>query len=233
MKFRSLIVIILIFPLAVHAAKKSGDCWELLITTPHTKAATQEFIRMARVAENIFGTALFSFKTNRSARTLSSAHKAILLEWVEDVEGIGPGSEHSYEDLAAAISSLPRVQGIFFSKSPSVFQEIILERDLKEGEIIVVPADSGLSASKMTMDSPIPAFASDANGKGAAYDLFRSPCLFIYGEASDFESVYPLREAANRDHEREVNFGPGTRFKILKVIFHSDDSAGTFFLKQI
>jgi hypothetical protein len=234
MAFRGLMVIFLTFSLAAQAAKED-NCWELLAPAPQNKAATQEFIRLAKMAENIFGASLFSFKTYESAIALSSSQKAILFEWLDDNDNIGGHSLYSYEALADAISKLPRIKGIFFSKSPSFFRQIILERDIKEGDIVVVPAANGFSASKMTPESPIPFFARYAHEQGVDPTLFRGgPCLFVFGEARDFESVYYLQShVENRIHEREVNFAPGTTFKVLKIIFSGDDSAGTFFLKQI
>lgn len=50
--------------------KETENCWELLIATSHTKAATQEFVRMAQIAKNAFGTALFSFRTHLQSKHL-------------------------------------------------------------------------------------------------------------------------------------------------------------------
>lgn len=222
-------------PLAAQASKTKGSCWERLETTPLTQAPTKQFIHLAKIAEELFEAPLFTYKTHASKTKTRASQKPILFEWLNDIEAFGPYSEHTYETLAAAIATLPLTQGVFFSKSPAFFSQVILERDLKEGDTVTVPDASGFSASKMTVASPIPFFASDDRGKGAAHDLFRSgPCIFVFGEANDFESIYPLREhREERLHENEVNFGPGTKFKVLKVIYQSDQGAGTFFLKQI
>lgn len=233
MVFRSLIALSFILSLTTEAAQKEPSCWELVVITPQNKAATHEFIRLAKLAEDLFGARLFDYQTKKSTGKLSSIQKDVLLEWLNGIENFGPGQEHSFETLAAATSRLPRVKGIFFSKSPSFFTEVILERDLKEGDVVTVPDEAGFSASKLTPDAPIPFFASE--GRGADPRLFiNGTCIYVFGEAADFESIYPHQtKFGDKNPENEVNFQPGSKFEVLKVIFHNDESSGTFFLKQL
>lgn len=233
MVFRSLIALSFIFPIVTEAAQKEPSCWELVVITPQNQAATHEFIRLAKLAETLFEAPLFEYQTKKSNRKLSASQKEVLLEWLNGVENFGPGEEHSFETLAAATSRLPRVKGIFFSKSPSFFTEVILERDLKKGDIVTVPELAGFSASKITPDAPIPYFASE--GRGADPRLFiNGTCIYVFGEAADFESIYPHQtKFGDKNPENEVNFPPGSKFEVLNVIFHNDESSGTFFLKQL
>lgn len=226
MKFKSLLLTGLIFS---SAAQATTNCWALLLKGPRANAATKEFVRLVKMSEELFGVSIFSHKTSE-ALPLNSSDKAILLKWIEEVENFGPTAQYPFKTLEAAISKLPKTQGIFFSKSPSYFSQVILDKDLKEGDIIVVPPQSGFSASKMTPESPIPAFTKDGFGMDKTTFFKEGPYLFVFGEARDFSSLY---SSHNENHENEVNFGSGTKFKVLKVIYHSDQSAGTFFLKQL